>query len=125
MKILPFLLVAFLGLGCAQPPVTIQFETETEVPSSASLTSTKVQIPAGIAVGVHARPMQSGQEMSSKTTLTFTPADSGVVGIAPSSQSDFSFVIYGNNPGTTTLTYSINGSPSGQIAVTVTAPISD
>lgn len=125
MRILATIVVAALGIGCVQPPVSIQFDAETQVPPSASLTSTKVQLPAGVAIGVHAKPMQSGQEMGSNTTLTFTAADSTVVGIAPSSQKDFSFVIYGANPGTTTITYSINGSPSGQIQATVTAPIAD
>jgi hypothetical protein len=92
---------------------------ETTVPASASFSGSTVQVPLGAAVGVHAQPFQSGSERDSSATLTFMADPPGILGIAPSTPSDFSFVFFGIAPGTTTVTYAVNGTAAGLNATVI------
>jgi hypothetical protein len=124
-SILVVALLAVVGVGCSQPPppITINFVPITTPISPVTLSATTISIPQGLAVAVHAQPFQSGQQMDSSTTVSFSQDTAGVLGMDPSTLGDFPFVIYGVSQGTSTVNVVVNGSTVGQIQATVTAPV--
>lgn len=117
--------LALVGLvaGCQPPKTSVRFTTSTSSPAPVQTSATQIVIPVGLAIGVHAVPLIGDAKAPPESTLTFTPRDSGVIGIRPSIGTEYPFVIFGAREGTTIIDVALEDAEPTQITATVTAPV--
>lgn len=119
--------IALAGLlaplaGCAPSFDELELTPRTTPPATSSptrVTSSSIEIQAGLAIGVIARPLAGGQEMEEETVVELESDNPSVIGVDPALERG-SFVIYGAGPGTASVDILINGAREGKLAATVT-----
>lgn len=83
------------GAGCTERMDNITFRALSEPPRPVTLSSERIQIEHGIAVGVNAIPTAGGEEIAS--TVLMTSTDETIFGVE--SVSDNVFILFGTFPG--------------------------
>ena len=113
------LLVTTLGLGATgcSNEYWVDFQIITEAPPSVQVDDSRIEIPAGRAVGVRAVPIEDGERQ--EVTLDMRPARPGIVGIEESLE-DGVWVIYGAAPGATSVDLYFGGELVGEMPAVVT-----
>jgi hypothetical protein len=115
------ILTATALVGCA-PKGSIDFSQSTTPPAAVETSSSRITIPMGIAVAIHARPRIDGSAAPDGTTVKLTARDESIIGIRTTTGKDFPFVLVGIAKGTTIVDVEVSGSTTSQITATVTDP---
>lgn len=109
-------MLVLAATGCASEH-WVDFTTISDAPPSVLLTRDRIEIPAGLAVGVRALPVEDGDR--EYVTLEMVPVRSGIIGIEQSLEDD-EWVIYGQSPGSTAVELFFGDELVGEMPAVVT-----
>jgi hypothetical protein len=94
------------------------FQLNTQPPITTVVTSKSIKISEGIAVGVTI--LDGDEPIEQGTLITFAPADTKIIDVAPTETPD-RFVVVGMMPGKTTVNVFVDGDVENTIAAEVIA----
>lgn len=106
----------------------LDFVYESAPPDDAIVSFEGIEIHAGIAVGVEARPVDGDEIMDEDTQVELDSRNPGVLGIAPAQPDEdvdnddkynWKFVVFGVGPGTTQVVVTIDGEIEAEIPAVV------
>lgn len=112
--LLTFLLAG--ATGCSSD-YWVDFAYVSDAAPSVLVDSDRIEIPAGLAVGVTATPVEDGERQG--IDLDMVPVRSGIIGIDQALE-ERQWVIYGVSPGTTSIELWFAGELVGEMPAVVT-----
>lgn len=95
----------------------VEFDSISGAPPSVQVNQNRIEIPAGLAVGVVATPVEDGDPVDE--TLDMLPVQAGVLGVERALE-DGEWVIFGISPGSTTVELLFGNEVVGEIPAVVT-----
>ncbi|APR81381.1 Hypothetical protein A7982_06728 [Minicystis rosea] len=104
--------------GCGPRFDHLDFAQRTSPPLTATLSSTLVSIPAGIAVAFDPLPREDDGELIEKVEVDLVSSNIGVLGVDHDTEDGF--VIYGVSEGSATISIFLDGEAVGTLPATVT-----
>ncbi len=102
-----FALVSVAAMGCAPSFDHLDFTKQTAPPLAVTLTSTEIEVPAGVAVAFTPIAM-AGQDKLDKSVVVLTSTDPSILGVAPQSTAG-GFLIFGVSHGTAGVNVLVDG----------------
>ena len=100
----------------------LKLEMTTNPPGEVVVSTTMIQIPQGVAVGIKASTKGSQSDDASDTYISLKSTNPAVVQAWPTTR-DNTFAICGSSEGNTDIRVYIDGQDSDSVPVVVTAPI--
>ncbi len=114
--------LGLIGLGCQPAYDTISLSVESNPPATVTVRGGRVELPAGLAVVVHADlRSQTREDYPGDGELELFSSDASVFEVYPR-PSDQQFVIIGIEPGEACMDVVVDGNLEDCVEVTVTVP---